>query len=264
MTDLLITCGSKLRHLYFAGRLAETFPNSAIIIEADEGESSKNYNAAPTEKMQKHFKEFDKIEKTFFENFVNDKKKLIEEKTIAKIKKGEINSPETSELIKKSNPKFIAVYSTSLIKPELFDAFPRRWINLHAGLSPYYRGSGTNIYPILNKEPEYIGMTIHHIAKGIDDGNIILQGRPKIEETDNVHTIGCKCAVLGTDLMIKVMRKLFKGEKCPDIRQNKKLGRLYLRKEFTDETIDEINRLTENGLMTEYAKNPKKISIAEW
>src|SRR3989344_4600687 len=113
---------------------------------------------------------------------------------------------------------------------------------------------------------QYFGraISIHHIAKGIDDGNIILQGRPKIEETDNIHTIGCKCAVLGTDLMIKVMRKLFKGEKCPDIRQNKKLGRLYLRKEFTDETIDEINRLTENGLMTEYAKNPKKISIAEW
>jgi folate-dependent phosphoribosylglycinamide formyltransferase PurN len=44
-------------------------------------------------------------------------------------------------------------------------------------------------------------MTIHYIDIGIDSGDIILQGRPRFEEGDDTHTIGCKNLILGAELM---------------------------------------------------------------
>ena len=71
--------------------------------------------------------------------------------------------------IKKNNPDIIIVYGSSIIAP-LTNDFKNKIINVHLGLSPYYRGSGTNFYPILNSKPEYIGVTFMFLDKGIDTG----------------------------------------------------------------------------------------------
>ena len=38
------------------------------------------------------------------------------------------------------------VYGTTIIKGDLIRIFEKRIINLHLGLSPYYRGAGTNFF----------------------------------------------------------------------------------------------------------------------
>ena len=93
-------------------------------------------------------------------------------------------------MIQDNNPKCIALYSVSIIKEKLISIFNERLFNIHAGLSPYYRGTATNIWPIINEELEYIGMTVHHIDKGIDSGGLILQGRPNLDKDDDTHNNG--------------------------------------------------------------------------
>ena len=44
-------------------------------------------------------------------------------------------------------------------KGKILKEFRSKIINAHLGLSPYYRGSGTNIFPFVNKEIEYVGVT---------------------------------------------------------------------------------------------------------
>jgi methionyl-tRNA formyltransferase len=57
-------------------------------------------------------------------------------------------------------------------------------------LSPYYRGSGTNFFPFVNNEPEYVGATFMYIDEGIDTGEIIHQIRPTIFLGDTIHHVG--------------------------------------------------------------------------
>lgn len=158
----------------------------------------------------------------------------------------------------------IAIHSTSLIGEDIISAFSKRLINLHAGLSPYYRGSGTNVWPFYNRELEYVGMTVHYIDAGIDTGDIILQGKPEFSEDDNTHTIGCKNVKLGTRLMAKVIKKYLEGGSLLTVKQNKSKGILYLKKHFTDETILQIKKHLKQGLVKDYIANPKEVDIVEW
>lgn len=67
----------------------------------------------------------------------------------------------------------ILVYGASWIKSELCEILERKnAINIHAGISPYYRGSGTTFWPIYDNKLEYVGATIHKLALKLDAGEI--------------------------------------------------------------------------------------------
>src|SRR5690606_10372264 len=78
----------------------------------------------------------------------------------------------------------------SLIREPLLSAFQGRFLNVHLGLSPYYRGSGTNFWPLVNGEPEFVGATFMHIDAGVDTGEVIHQIRARIFPGDTPHQIG--------------------------------------------------------------------------
>ncbi|MEK6972539.1 MAG: formyl transferase [archaeon] len=260
--NLLIITANKLRHKYFAIELMKLIPDSYVIIEKMHDETSKNYVEKPTTLIEAHFNEFDETEKKYFLDYFNENKAFFNARLLLEIKKGEINNKENVNFIKEINPTVIAIFSTSLIKDELITLFPKQLINLHAGLSPYYRGSGTNIYPFYNKELEFVGMTIHYLNTGIDSGDIILQGRPKFSINDNTHTIGCKNVILGTELMAKVIKKyLQERSPLPAFKQDISKGKLYLKKDFTEEVILHIRQNLKEGLIKDYLKNRRDVKI---
>ena len=121
---------------------------------------------------------------------------------------------------------------------------------MHGGLAQRYRGVWTTLWAIYNEEPEYVGATVHYVSKGIDDGNIIYQGRPEIAEDDNHETLYVKVVKLGIDLMIKAIY---------DIQNNrvksyplKAKGTLYLRNMITPEILKEVWEKIDKGFIREY------------
>ena len=58
--------------------------------------------------------------------------------------------------------------------------FSNKILNIHLGLSPFYRGQATNYWAFVNNEIQFIGATFHKIDGGIDTGPIIHQIRPKV------------------------------------------------------------------------------------
>jgi methionyl-tRNA formyltransferase len=121
-----------------------------------------------------------------------------------------INSHEVAETVRGLNPDVMVVFGTRLLKLPLIDAADTI-VNIHTGLSPYYRGGHSTFFALYNNEPEYVGVTIHYIEPGIDSGNIILSGRPEIEATDDLYTLECKVIVLGTQLMLEALRRISEG-----------------------------------------------------
>jgi len=129
-------------------------------------------------------------------------------------------------------------------------------INMHLGLSPYYRGSGTNFWPLYNNEPEYIGVTIHKIDPGIDTGSIVHQGQPEVTKDDNQHSLGNKAIAMGTGLMIQALGELA-HDKITYHKQTSK-GKLYQRKDFKAEHIAKLKSLLDDGLINKYVENQEE------
>lgn len=48
----------------------------------------------------------------------------------------------------------------------------RRAINVHLGMSPYYRGSAPNFWAAYDGRPEYVGGTLHALTDSLDAGPI--------------------------------------------------------------------------------------------
>lgn len=103
---------------------------------------------------------------------------------------GSINDEKYYEEIINLDPDLLVAYGCSLIKDPLLSEYEGRFLNVHLGLSPYYRGTGTNFWPLVNNEPEYVGATFMHIDEGVDTGEIIHQLRARVRPDDGPHDIG--------------------------------------------------------------------------
>ena len=166
----------------------------------------------------------------------------------------DINAPETVALAGSLEPDVIVVFGTRLLRDPWFQLAPRGAINLHTGLSPYYRGGHSTFFCLYNDEPQYIGATIHRLDAGIDSGEILLTGRPAIEAGDTLYTLECKVIVLGTDLMLEALRRIERDAIQPVPQWTN--GWLYYSRDFTLSRRRELQRRMKVGLLAPYIDRP--------
>ena len=66
------------------------------------------------------------------------------------------------------------IFGGTYIKGELVDfLIKQKAINIHAGVSPYYRGTDCNFWALYDGNPHLVGATIHLLSKGLDSGPVI-------------------------------------------------------------------------------------------
>ncbi|MEW6221793.1 MAG: formyl transferase, partial [Candidatus Hadarchaeota archaeon] len=163
------------------------------------------------------------------------------------------NSPEVFKWVTSLSPDYVILFGSGIIKDPLLSYYKNKMINMHLGLSPYYRGGGTNFWPLVNGEPECVGVTIHLATADVDGGPILSQERPDVEIGDGPHDIGCKTIIAGTDLMIKCIREYKRGRITPT--PQKPGGKLYKRKDFNADAVRKMLKNFESGMIEEYLKN---------
>lgn len=120
---------------------------------------------------------------------------------------GDINHPRFLKRIADAKPDIVAVMGATLIRRPLLD-LPCVFVNLHTGLSPYYRGGRSNMWPIIEGDFGYFGVTIHRITPGIDDGDIFASDRILVDRSDTYATINARAIKYGCAQMIKVLERL--------------------------------------------------------
>ena len=147
-------------------------------------------------------------------------------------------------------PDVVLVFGTSLLKQPLIDQFPGRIINLHLGLSPYYRGAGTNFWPLVNGEPEFCGATIHMLDEGVDTGPVIAHVRPAIAAGDGPHDIGNKTIVAAADALAGAAEALVDGRLAP-VPQGPG-GRVYKRSDFSADAVRRLYTNFARGMVPDY------------
>jgi hypothetical protein len=65
------------------------------------------------------------------------------------VPRGEVNAPAVADWIAGRRPDVVVLFGTGLIKDPLLRTWQERMVNLHLGLSPYYRGAATNFWPLV-------------------------------------------------------------------------------------------------------------------
>ncbi len=248
---VIILTSSELRHTFFRNFIALSDGISVIHSYCEVLEKSLQTivkNQRDHILRTKHLLNREQSEKDFFELFVHH---IPDNSNTTFLPKGDINSSFYTEAIIKANPDLLIAYGCSIIREPLLSAFAGRFLNVHFGLSPYYRGSGTNYWPLVNKEPEYIGATFMYIDAGIDTGEIIHQIRPRIVWGDNPSSIGNRLildmAYTYRDIIrhfevIQRMKQLPKPDK----------EKVYKRKDFSELSVNILYDNFKNDLVKKY------------
>ena len=129
----------------------------------------------------------------------------IEKKDMDILEVDYVNSEEVRNFIQSKDPDIILVSGTPLLKEPIIELAEGKIINLHPGIEPQYRGRYGAFLPIYNKEPQFVGTTIHFIDKGIDTGAILIQQQVDFDLNDTLKTITYKQQKVGVDLMIRCL-----------------------------------------------------------
>jgi methionyl-tRNA formyltransferase len=144
---------------------------------------------------------------------------------------GKLNGRESVDWIRALDPELIVVCGAALLHEPILELSRLGALNLHGGLSQFYRGLFTTDWAIHNQEPEYVGATVHFIAQGIDDGGIVFQGRPFLGVDDHPNRCYEKVVRLGVDMMSAAISAIDRGEL--HVPQVPSKGRLYCQRNFT-------------------------------
>ncbi|MBM7867009.1 methionyl-tRNA formyltransferase [Heliobacterium gestii] len=97
-----------------------------------------------------------------------------------------------------------------ILPPRLLDAFPRRWINVHASLLPKYRGAAPIHRSVIDGEKE-TGVTTMLMSQGLDEGDMLLKGALSIGPDDTTGQVHDALAELGASLLVETLAALESG-----------------------------------------------------
>jgi len=165
---------------------------------------------------------------------------------------GAINSPQLLDYLKPFNPDIIVVLGSSVLRQEIISLPSVAVMNIHSGLSPYYRGTWSYGWPLVNREPEYIGVTVHHVNTGIDTGDIIYQTKPLLSGSDDLNAIFLKVIAEGIELMVKAIDEISRRGSIASYQQPRDAGRLYTMKDFDAAAARTCLKNLEDGVIGEY------------
>ena len=245
---VLLLTGDQRRHAWVSRRLSRALPLVGVVSETKRHEqaAAKPHGDSETAVMARHLAMRDEVECEL----------LGESLDFANVPRLEVplggsNAPEVYEWIRQKRPKWVILYGTSIIRPPLLDAFPDHMVNIHLGLSPYYRGSATNFWPLVDGLPECVGVTVHLAVQKVDAGSILGQVRPEVTATDNAHHLGTRALMAGVALLPQLLDGL-EGRQYEPSGQSLAGGKVCRTKDFSAESVRQLWAHLKQGLMSRY------------
>jgi folate-dependent phosphoribosylglycinamide formyltransferase PurN len=248
MRAILLTSTFR-RHVFVANTLAEGCDLVGVWQEEKSFRPERYARTAGEEAViERHFRSRDESEERDFASAggVQVQRGAVHRLVTA----GACSSPDEVTLMSATNPDVALVFGTGILREPFLSAFEGRILNIHLGLSPYYRGAGTNFWPLVNREPEYVGATIHYLDAGIDTGPILAHARPHIERGDGPHDVGNKTIVAAAHTLLRAAAAHVAGVAHAVPQWGG--GRLYQRKDFSADAVQTLYRNFETGMIDDY------------
>jgi methionyl-tRNA formyltransferase len=152
------------------------------------------------------------------------------------------NAPEVVQRLRGQAPDIIVSFSAPEVFGEELLGLPRLGcINLHCSLLPHYRGLLPSFWVLHNGEKRS-GATVHYMAAGIDDGDILAQREVDISTCRTMFQVLTATKAAGGELMLEAVRALRDGSIAP------RPNRLEEGSYYTWPSDDDVKRFHDRGL----------------
>ena len=237
----VILTSNKPRHAYFAETVGREFEVKLLIRE----KKGAYYSSAIAEDplIAEHFERLAKSEEEYFGKARWPKATTID------CDRSAVNELDNARLAVDARPDVIFLFGTTILGTEWLVPFSGRIINLHLGLSPFYRGSATLFWPIAKGELECVGATIHLAERKVDAGPILARVKPKLVVGDNYYDIGNKTIRRAIDELPKVAQRYLAGTIRPTV-QDLAGGVVYRKADFNAAALRAALQVVGTGLTT--------------
>ena len=245
--NITIFTSNKPRHFGLVNKLSKK--NQCYVISEYQKE---NFNSKIKKKKNlkdKYFLKVNKSEKKIFKNDFSFEKC----KRLISINYGDLSKLNKSFFKEFLKSDLFIVFGSSYIKGWLARfLIKKKTLNLHMGISPYYRGSGCNFWALYDKNPHFVGATIHYLSMGLDDGDILFHVLPS-KKYQNTFDFTMSAVNSAQKVLVREInnKKIFK---INSQKQNKtKEIRYSKNKDFNSKIISNFNKRKIN-INTSYKK----------
>ena len=114
--------------------------------------------------------------------------------------------------------KLLIIYDTDLIvftgggmiRENILNNSGAGVINCHMGILPMYRGMDVIEWPLLYKDFNNIGVTLHFMAKGVDTGDILKVKKIKLKKNDSTRNLRVRFEPVMVKEMVEVVANVLK------------------------------------------------------
>ena len=146
------------------------------------------------------------------------------------------NEPDYDE-VKNAKPDVIfSFYYRKIIDMKILDLAPLGAFNMHGSLLPKYRGRACVNWAVLNGETE-AGVTLHHMTKYADRGNIVAQEAVPIGENETSHEVFMKIIPAAGRVLSRSLDDILSGN-AEGFVQDESLATKFGRRRPEDGKID--------------------------
>jgi methionyl-tRNA formyltransferase len=115
-------------------------------------------------------------------------------------------------LVPSVNDPVVVVHGTRIIASRVLEAVPAPFVNVHAGVTPRYRGVHGGYWALAEGRPDLVGTTVHLVDPGIDTGGILAQATFVPTRRDSVATYPWLHLAAGLPLLVEVVNRLLDGQ----------------------------------------------------
>ena len=159
------------------------------------------------------------------------------------MKMGDLSKLELGALKPALESDIYLVFGSSFIKNDLCEFLVNhKTLNIHMGISPYYRGSSCNFWALYDKNPNFVGSTVHLLSKGLDSGDMLFHALPSADNVESPFEYTMRAVKAAH---IAIAEKIKTGEifDLEPMAQDKSQEIRYTRnRDFTDEVAGEFLR----------------------
>ncbi|MGA7293140.1 MAG: formyl transferase [Terriglobales bacterium] len=128
------------------------------------------------------------------------------------VKVSSVNSDDTVQFLQELQPAVVVVSGTRIIAPRVLNCVPAVFINMHAGITPLYRGVHGGYWALVENNADACGVTVHEVDDGVDTGRILGRTRITPNDADNFVTYGVLQQAAGLPLLKKAIREACDGQ----------------------------------------------------
>jgi folate-dependent phosphoribosylglycinamide formyltransferase PurN len=122
-----------------------------------------------------------------------------------------VNDEGVVALLRSVQPDVVVVHGTRIISARVLASAGCPIVNMHAGITPRYRGVHGGYWALAEQHPGWVGTTVHLVDAGIDTGGILAQATFEVSAQDTIATYPDLHLVHGLPLLAAQIERVMAG-----------------------------------------------------